>query len=134
MTKEDNRAGYTDRQYEEAKRAWKLYINTGGGGLDNFKHYLRQNIIKNNPITTDDVNRAEKIFRHEVGHLKGSTTRKTPRVIKEDPIEIPRELIHQHNDFRLYIDLFYVNGLPMLTTIDKPRNGKLQTLFTPEYN
>ena len=33
MTKKGNRDGYTDRQYERAKRAWKLYINTGGGGL-----------------------------------------------------------------------------------------------------
>ena len=62
MTKEGNRDGYTDRQYDKAKRAWKLYINTGGSGLDNFKHYMRQNIIKNNPITINNVNRAEKIF------------------------------------------------------------------------
>jgi hypothetical protein len=40
MTKTANRDGYTDRQYERAKRAWKLYINTGGGGFENFKHYL----------------------------------------------------------------------------------------------
>ena len=84
MTKEINRDGYTDRQYEKAKRAWNLYINTGGGGLENFKHYLRQNIIKNNPITNNDVNQAEKIFQREVGHLKGSMTRKTPRILKED--------------------------------------------------
>ena len=45
MTVEGNRAGYTDKQYERAKRAWKLYVNTGGGVFDNFKHYLRQNLI-----------------------------------------------------------------------------------------
>ena len=38
--KEGNRDGYTERQYQDAKRAWKLYLNTGGGGIDNFKHYL----------------------------------------------------------------------------------------------
>ena len=133
MTKEGNRDGYTDRQYELAKRAWKLYINTGGGGMDNFKHYLRQNIIKNCPVTLDDINRAQKIFRHEVGHLKGSTTRKTPSVIREEKIEIPREIIHQHDDFRLYIDLFYVNGMPMLTSIDSPiRNRALVCLDNRE--
>ena len=52
MTIKGNRDGYTDRQYERAKRAWKLYINTGGGGFENFKHYLRQKLIKNNPVTT----------------------------------------------------------------------------------
>ena len=33
MTKEGNRDGYTERQYQDAKRAWKLYLNTGGGGI-----------------------------------------------------------------------------------------------------
>ena len=40
MTKKGNRDGYTDKQFELAKQAWKLYINTGGGGVNNFKHYL----------------------------------------------------------------------------------------------
>ena len=71
-------------------------------------------------MTTDDVNRAIRIFQHEVGHLKGSTTRKTPKSIREEKIEIPHELIHRHDDFCLYIDLFYVNGMPMLTSIDSP--------------
>ena len=82
MTKKGNRDGYTDRQYERAKRAWKLYTNTGGGGFENFKHYLQQNLIKNNPVTAEDANIAEKIFVRDVGHLKGSTVRKSPDVIE----------------------------------------------------
>ena len=99
MTKEGNRDGYTDKQYNRAKQAWKLYINTGGGGIDNFKHYLRQNIIHNCPITNDDINCAQKIFVHDVGHLKGSTTRKTPKTFRPERVEIPRELIHQADNF-----------------------------------
>ena len=72
MTKKGNCDGYTDKQYELAKQAWKLYINTGGGGINNFKHYLRQNIIQNCLVTLDDINRAQKIFVHDVGHLKGA--------------------------------------------------------------
>ena len=56
MTKEGNRDGYTERQYQDAKRAWKLYLNTGGGGIENFKHYLRQNIIQNSPVTNNNIN------------------------------------------------------------------------------
>jgi len=70
ITKEGNRDGYTDKQYEDAKQAWRLYLNTGGGGINNFKHYLRQNIIQNSPVTNDDINRAQKIFMHDVGILK----------------------------------------------------------------
>ena len=62
ITKEGNRDGYTDKQYEYARQAWKLYLNTGGGGIDNFKHYMHQNLVQNCPITNDDINRAQKIL------------------------------------------------------------------------
>ena len=66
---------------------------------------------------------------HKVGHLKGGTTRKTPSRIREEDIEIPRELIHQADDLTLFLDLFYVNGLPMMTTINAPiRNRSLVCL------
>ena len=89
MTVQGNRDGYTDRQYYRTKRAWKLYINTRGGGFENFKHYLRQNLIKNIPVTTNNANMAEHIFVKDVGHLKGSTVRKTPGTIDNSCIEIP---------------------------------------------
>ena len=89
MTVKGNRNGYTDKQYDDSKRAWKLYINTGGGGFENFKHYLRQNLIKNNPLTTKEANMTEHIFMKDVGHLKGSTVRKTPGMIDNSCIKIP---------------------------------------------
>ena len=83
-------------------------------------------MIKNNPVTAEDANIAEKIFVKDVGHLKGLTVRKSPNVIENTKIEIPRELVHQCNDLTLFIDLFFVNGLPMLTSIDSPiRNCNL---------
>ena len=86
--------------------------------MENFKHYLCQNIIQNCPVTNDDINREQRIFQHEIGHLKGSTTRKTPKAICEERIEIPCELIHQQDNFCLYIDMFSINGMSMLTSID----------------
>ena len=133
MTKEGNRDGYTERQYQDAKRAWKLYLNTGGGGIENFKHYLRQNIIQNSPVTNNDINRAQKIFVHDVGNLKGRTVRKTPERVREHKIKIPRSIVHQKDDFTLFIDLFFVNKLPMLTSIDSPvRNRGLVCLDNRE--
>ena len=84
--------GYTDAQFERAKTAWKLYIATGGGGFENFKHYLRQNIIKNCHVTIEDVLRAERIFIKDVGHLKGSTTRKNTKHENIEAITIPPEI------------------------------------------
>ena len=83
-------------------------------------------MIKNNPVTAEDANIAEKIFVKDVGHLKGLTVRKIPEVIENTKIKIPKELLHQCDDLTLFIDLFFVNGLPMLTSIDSPiRNRNL---------
>ena len=65
----------------------------------------------------------------DVGHLKGSTVRKSPDVIINTKIKIPRELVHQCNDMTLFIDLFFVNGLLMLMSINSPiRNCNLVSI------
>ena len=116
---EENRSGYTQRQFENAKRARRLYHVVGCPTVVNFKHILRQNIIKNCPVTAEDVNIAEKIFGGDIGALKGKTTRRRPTPVREDLVEIPPELLQQHQDITYCMDIMYVNGMPMMTGIDR---------------
>ena len=69
-------------------------------------------------MTIEDVLRAERIFVKDVGHLKGSTTRKNTKHTNIEAIMTPPEITHQCDALQLFIDLFFVNGLPMLTSID----------------
>ncbi|MGC9200312.1 MAG: hypothetical protein ACP5E5_15690 [Acidobacteriaceae bacterium] len=50
--------------------------------------------------------------------MKGKTTRKTPPRVKDDVVEVPRELKEKHKELPYYMDILYVNGMPMLTGID----------------
>jgi hypothetical protein len=50
------------------------------------------NIIANNPITTKDINIAEQIFRINIASLKGKITRKKPKQVNNDYINIPIKL------------------------------------------
>ena len=119
-TVKENRIGYTDRQFKDAKRARDLYHMVGCPTVENLKHILRQKIIKNCPVTIQDVNIAEKIFGPDVGTLKGKTTRRNiNKVVKDDLVEIPPELLTQHDDLTLCFDIMYVNGIPIMTSIDK---------------
>mgnify|MGYP002176679840 FL=1 len=118
-TVNENRKGYTLRQYERAKEARKLYHIIGTPTMDNFKSLLRMNIIKNCPVTVDDINIAEKIFGPDVSSLKGKSTRQKPKTVREDLIEIPKELISQHRNIELCMDTMYVNECGMLTAIDR---------------
>ena len=116
---EENKTGYTERQFEQAKRARRLYHSVGAPTVENFKHMLRSNIIKDCPVTERDVNIAEKIFGPDIGALKGRTTRRKPSAVKEDQIQVPPELIAEPDDLVYCMDLFYVNNMPMLNGIDK---------------
>jgi len=116
---EENKMGFTKRQFEDAKQARRLYHIVGCPTVENFKHILRQNIIKNCPVTVEDVNIAEKIFGPDIGALKGKTVRKAPIRVKEDLVEIPPEIYDKHKDIVYCMDIMYVNGMPMLTGIDR---------------
>ncbi len=70
-------------------------------------------------MTPADVDLAEKIFGRDIGTLKGKTMRQAPPRVKDDLVEVPRELKEKHKDLELCMDIMFVNGMPMLTAIDK---------------
>ena len=84
------------------------------------------NIIKNCPVTTENVNIAKKIFGKDILSLKGKSTRQKPKPVRADLIEIPKELIKKHYSIELCMDKMYVNECGMLTAID--RTIKFQNL------
>jgi hypothetical protein len=60
-TVKENRAGYTQRQFDQAKRARELYHSVGMPTFKSFKLLIKMNAIKNCDVTTKDVNNAKKI-------------------------------------------------------------------------
>lgn len=119
QTLEDTKQGFTQRQIKRAEKARKIYHVVGAPTMDSLKKLLRQNLIKNCPVTVDDVNLAEKIFGPDVSTLKGRSTRPRPTTVIEDAIEIPRELVVKNLVLESSIDIMFVNRLPFLTAIDK---------------
>ena len=118
-TQAENRSQFSNRQFEDAKRARRLCHIVGCPTVENFKHILRQHIIKNCPVTVEDVNIAEKIFGPDIGALKGKTTRKQPPRVKSDLVEIPPEIKTKYQNLEFCMDLMFVNGMPMFTGIDR---------------
>ena len=115
----ENRKGYTLRQFERAKEARRLYHIVGTPTVENFKSLLRMNAIKNCPVTVEDINISERIFGPDISSLKGKSTRRKPKPVREDLIEIPKELIMKHHNIELCMDTMYVNKCGMLTAIDR---------------
>jgi hypothetical protein len=53
---------------------------------------------------------------HSIAMLKGKTVRMTPPVVRQDVIEIPKEILELHKDVTLAIDIFFVNKIPFFIT------------------
>ncbi len=74
---------------------------------------------------------AIKVWGPSIAMLKGKTVRMMPPVVRQDVIEIPKEIWELHKDVTLTIDIFFVNKIPFFTTYshcqiheeDQPRNG-----------
>ena len=77
------------------------------------------NAIRNNPVTLEDINIAERIFGPEIGRIKGTTTRTKPTPVTSNYIEIPEELMNNQKNVTLCIDTMYVNGIAFLTTVSR---------------
>ncbi len=118
-TVEENKLHFTAREFEQAKLARKLYHNVGTPTVKNFKALLRGNVIANCPVTVQDVSNAEKIFGPSMSSLKGKSTRKKPKPVRVDYIEVPRELTEKHTNLELCMDTMYINSEGMLTAIDR---------------
>jgi hypothetical protein len=69
-------------------------------------------------VTVEDVFNAEKIFGPDVASLKGKTARSKAAIVRNDEIVVPPELKTQCTNLTLYIDIMFVNGMPMLTRVD----------------
>eukprot|EP00980_Cylindrotheca_fusiformis_P012484 scaffold3071_cov84-Cylindrotheca_fusiformis.AAC.2 len=91
----------------------------GAPTVDNLKMLIRQNLVKNCPITIDDVKLAEKIFGPDIPTIKGKSTRPRPQAVIDDYIEIPEELTMHHQDLVMCMDIMFINQCAFLTTIDK---------------
>jgi len=118
-TLEENRTFYTTRQFDRAKRARDLFHALGTPSIQDFKAIIRINAIRDNPVTTEDIELAEKIFGPDIGMLKGKTTRTKPIPVVSNRIDIPRELINAQREVVLCIDGFKVNNQPFLATISR---------------
>ena len=115
----ENRKHFTERQFKDAKVARDLAHTMGCPTIESLKHLIRQKLMKNCPVTTVDVNIAEKIFGPDVGAIKGKWTRSRPAPVREDLVEIPPEILEQHQSLVYCMDLMFVNGKPTLTGIDR---------------
>ena len=89
----ENMQGYTQREIQNAKKAREFYTMCMKLTVQNLKHLVNSNFIKNCPITINNINIAENVNGPNVGTLKGKSTRQRPPAVQQDNIEVPEEIL-----------------------------------------
>jgi hypothetical protein len=80
------------------------------------KWAIQLNLIKDCPVTVKDMGMAIKVWGPSIAMLKGKTVRTRPPLVRQDVIEIPKEIWELHKDVTLTIDIFFDNKIPFFTT------------------
>ena len=96
-----------------------MYHSIWTPSIADLKAAIHMNAITNSPVTTADVDLAEKIFGPDIATIKGKATQQKPMPVTSGVIEIPKELIAAQQDVTLCMDDMKVNGLWFLTSISR---------------
>lgn len=127
----DNRARFTPREVEAADQARILYRKLGRPSQKNFENFLSKNMLMNCPVTVQDARRAISIYGPDVATLKGNTTVGHPALVPNNTVfEMPMDIIVDHKDVELCVDIFYVNKVKFFHTIS--RKIKFRTIAAIE--
>eukprot|EP00957_Ditylum_brightwellii_P154666 11771825-Ditylum_brightwellii.AAC.1 len=78
---------------------------------------IRMNLIKNNKVSTEDVNLAKKAFGPDIGAIKGKITRSKSMPVMNNKIEIQKEMMTVQQNVTISMDGLSMNGLKFLTTV-----------------
>ena len=116
-TVKDNMKNFTNNDYLRAVRARELQVTIGRPSDKDFIRILKTSSLPNCPVTPRDVMIANKLFGHDVGALKGKTTRRNPPIV-DSPVSVDiTPILKFYGEVTLCVDLMYVNKIPLLVTL-----------------
>ena len=116
-TVDENKAMFTNKQISSAEKARNLHAGLAFPSMSDYKWALQANLLRDCPVTVQDLSVALKIWGPSVAMLKGKTVRKTPPPVQQNIILIPKEIRQQHKKVTLVIDIFFVNKIPFFVTL-----------------
>ena len=116
MTVEDNKKYFTKREIAGAEGAHRLQQKLGWPSIEQFRHIIAHNLVRNSHINVDDIDRAQYLFGTPTPLLQGKMTRSPNPKERVPRVSIPPAILTHHRNVILHVDFFFVNKLPFLHT------------------
>ena len=116
----NNLKHFSAQDVDRAKKAHKLQVIIGRPSNEDYNWYIKENFIKDCPVTNRDIRTAKFIWgERERGDLQGKTPWRKPRQIRVDHTNIPPQIMQHYRDITLCVDVMKVATVPFLMTICK---------------
>jgi hypothetical protein len=122
---------FSPREIRSADAARDLYRKIGRPSEAEFQSILRNNLIRNCPVTPDDAQRALLIYGPDIASIKGKLTRvaaaaHVPTFVASP---IPAPILEHHRNVTLCVDFFFVQGIGFFHTISRGIGFRTVTLI-----
>ena len=115
-----NKKNFKQQEIRKADDAIILNRRTNHVANNKFVRVVKDNWIRNNPVTVGDVRRSHKIYGPPLPAIKGRTRyQESPRVQDTDIIQIPTALYEDLKHVTLCADFHYVNGVTVFHSISR---------------
>ena len=118
-TVDDNREGFTRREYEGAKAAWRALGLVRYPLEQDFTNTVSSNMIVNFPVRPQDIKNADKIFSPDVPSIKSKSVMRRPEAVVSDYFEILEEILSMNTGLEVSADVMFINNLAFLVSVSK---------------
>ena len=120
QTVEGNKAMYQKRDVRKADQAVSIGRMINHPAKDKFARIIKDNWIRNCPVTIGDVKCAEVIYGPSLPSIQGRTRdQETPRVPELPIIPLPKELYESLKNVTLCVDYHFVDNVTVFHTISR---------------
>jgi hypothetical protein len=131
-TVDDNKCRSTNRDYSRALLARKIQYTIGRPITRSYLDIIDNNLLRNCPVTCEDVIAAEDILGPNLGSLKGKTTRSGTSHVRDTPTTLPVQIMSRYKDVTVAGDIMYVNTIPFFMSVSRHINFGTAGMITSE--
>jgi Reverse transcriptase (RNA-dependent DNA polymerase). len=129
LTVEEREHMYTRKEVERAHEAKEFIKNAGYPSRNEAIHLIRDGNLNNVPIAVEDVNRYYDIYGPMVEMVRGKTTKRKVKFIRDEPDMGIKE---QRKMQRLTSDVMFVKQVPFLVSIASPLELTISSTLTSQ--
>jgi hypothetical protein len=115
----EKRSKYTRRAFEQAALARRIQNVVGRPSTRDFLKIVEGGMLRNCPVSRNDIMTAEDIFGPNLGSLKGKTVRSKNAHVPSLVADVPYHIIKLHKDVTVCFDIMFVNKIAFLITVSR---------------